>query len=619
MYAYGGAILHIDLGSGCIRKERFDEAFARTYLGGNGFTARTILERCRLPVDPLGPENVLVFAVGPFANTPIWGSSRCHVSAISPQTGFFADSNFGGDFGRMLKRTGYDAVAITGKSEVPAYLLVTEESAKIEKADDVWGSTTFEAIELIRRREGKSVVPAVIGPAGENGVRFASIVGAGMRHGTAGRCGMGAVMGAKRLKAVVAGGNAGANLFDPEGLADYLRDHRKEFRENTAWFTQHGTPMLVETINALGLLGTYNNAAERFDGAESIGAEALDSGFVKGNTACHGCPVACGKKGILPDAGSDSGTARGPERLPASVKLPEYETLYALGSMIDNADLSSIVELNALCDAYGLDTISMGVTLAFAAECNEQGVVAPSEIGAEIRFGDGLKAKELARQTALKRGPGAALAEGSARMAERIGGDAGKLLHAVKGLEIAGHSARGLKSLALGYATSTRGGSHHDTRPDYSRLQKEYSLSEEAAYNVKSQNFSAVGDSLIICRFVGERGFGDGYHAAMAELLQFLTGWDVSVEELETIGERIYTSERVISLRCGLRGPDIALSHRILHEPIPGGPAEGRLCPESDLQTMLNRYYQLRKWSPDGVPSEQRLRELDIVIDGGER
>ena len=279
MHGYGGTMLHVDLGSGSLRREPFGEDVARAWLGGNGFAVRALLDGGRALADPLAAENTLVVAVGPFAGTPVWGSSRGTVGAISPQTGFFADSSFGGDFPHVQKLTGFDAIVVTGASSEPVYLVVGERGAALRSAADLWGATTFEAVERIREREGRDAVPAVIGPAGEHGVVFASMLFAGRRHGLAGRCGMGAVMGAKRLKAIVVQGARPVTLADADGLRRFLDARLAGVRKNTAWLTTDGTSNLVDVVNSAGMLGTRNDTRETFEAAAAINAGALRAGF----------------------------------------------------------------------------------------------------------------------------------------------------------------------------------------------------------------------------------------------------------------------------------------------------------------------------------------------------
>lgn len=601
MFGHAGKILNVDLSSGSLATEPLGPAVARRYVGGNGLAVERIRRAGPERIEPLSPANPLVFTVGPLTDTPVWGTSRGHIAGISPQTGFFADSNYGGDYAVVQKRAGYDAIVVTGAAAGPTYLLVTEEGCSLHGADDLWGLATGETIAALKERHGPKAECLCIGPAGENGVVFANIAASGKRLGTAGRGGLGAVMGAKQLKAVVVFGSARTACADPEALKTMLRQHRKTLLENAKVLTTLGTPFLVQMTNGRGTLCTRNNTRETFDQAEAISGELMKEKYFARNTACYGCPVACGKNLKLA-AGETEQT----------VKMPEFETLYAMGPMLDNGNLVSICEGNAMCDEMGLDTISMGVTLAFVAECLEKGIVTEADLGGRVAFGNDNPLDALIRQTALRDGIGAYLAEGSARLAAAFGGEAETCLYAVKGLEIPGHSARGLRNMGLGYATSTRGGSHHDTRPVYVPGNADPGFEGQVELNIKSQNFTAIGDSLIMCRFTIEKGFGAGVSGDLVQTLNAVTGWDVTAAELEEVGERVYTAERAVNARQGVSRACDRLPHRVLHEPIPDGPSKGRRCPPEELDRMLDEYYHRRGWDEDGIPTAETLRRLGI-------
>jgi aldehyde:ferredoxin oxidoreductase len=295
-----------------------------------------------------------------------------------------------------------------------------------------------------------------------------------------------------------------------------------------------------------------------------------------------------------------------------TVKMPEYETLYAIGSMLDNRDIDSIINGNHACDLMGIDTISMGVTLSFVAECMEKGIISEKEIGEKVDFADGAAMVELIKKTARKEGIGAFLALGSARLAEKFDKDAYKYLYAVKGLEIAGHSARGLRGMSLSYSTSTRGGSHHDGRPNYAKEDPDPGFSPQPAYIQKSQYFTAVGDSLVVCRFIAERGLGTPLNEDIAKIVGYVTGWDITLAELERIGERIYNLERLINVNRGMSRKDDTLPYRVMNEPIPEGPAKGRYCSKEDLDALLDTFYSLRGWDRNGIPAKEKLAELGL-------
>jgi aldehyde:ferredoxin oxidoreductase len=602
MFGYSGRILKIDVSSGETKIDSFDEQFARKFLGGNGFAAKLIYDHVPPEADPFSPENALVFTVGPLTDTPLWGTSRGHMAALSPLTGLFADSNYGGDFGLAQKRTGFDAIFISGKSPKPVYLVVDEGGAVIKDAALFWGKTTEETILSLEAKEGEDAVCAAIGPAGENGVLFANILCGGKRFGCAGRAGMGAVMGAKKIKALVVKGQREPKLADPESLRNLIKEKFPTLKQNTAGLANFGTPIIVNLANTKGVLATRNNNKETWESAGEISAEVIKDQYWEKNIACHGCPVACGKK-VRPNRGEFAGK---------SVKMPEYETLYALGAMMDNPNIQSIINGNHMCNEMGIDTISMGVTLAFVAECLDKDVVSPQDLKGEVKFGDGESIPKLIKKAAYREGIGEYLAMGSCRLAEKFGKNAHEYLYAVKGLEIAGHSSRGLREMSLSYATSTRGGSHHDGRPSYATAEPDPGFDGQPKYIFKSQSFTAVGDSLVMCRFTTERGLGTMIGEDMVKVVKCATGWNIDVEELERIGERIYNIERLINVARGVCRKNDTLPYRTMNEPIPSGPAKGRYCLQKDLDAMLDRYYELRGWSKEGIPTKARLVELGL-------
>ena len=603
MHGHRGKYLTVDLSTGSVEIETYDTPFAKKYLGGNGFAAALIREMVPAGAEPFSPENTIVFTVGPLTGTPVWGCGRGHLASISPLTGVFADSNYGGDFAVALKKAGCDALAITGASDTPVYLSVTGGNVVIKDASDLWGMDTRRTHEELLSREEKGIQTAIIGPGGENGVHFASVMMSGRRLSAAGRGGLGAVMGLKNLKAVAAGGDEEITVFDKPGLTAYLKTLIDDVRQKAQALTDMGTPFLVNRINAHGTLGTRNNSRETFDRAEAISGELIKDTYVENRIACRGCPVACGKTVAVP-----RGEAGG-----RSVKMPEYETLYSLGSMLENDDIVSIMNANSVCDDLGMDTISMGVTLSFVAECLERGIVTEAELGFPVHFADGEHLTELVRKTAYKEGVGEILSLGSRKIAERFGGDAAKYLYEVKGMEIAGHSARGLRMMSLGYATATRGGSHHDTRAIYTEPGVDPGFEGQAEYVVKSQHSTAVGDSLVMCRFLYERAFGMAISETLVKVLNLVTGWGMILDELELTGERIYTLERIIGTDRGIRRSDDTLPYRVMHEPIGDGPAKGRYCPPEILDEMLDAYYTIRGWDADGVPTEETLSRLGLT------
>ena len=607
MHGYHGRILNVNLSSGQVAIETFDETFAKQYLGGNGFAIRLLYERLAAGIDPLAPENVIVFAVGPTTDTTVPGATRCCAGTKSPLTGLFFDTTFGGMFAAVQKRSGFEAIVITGRAAEPAYLLVHEEGAEIKPAGDLWGRYTQETNRAIRDREGGNVEVCAIGPAGENQVRFACAVHTWdkSRDGVAGRGGLGAVMGSKHLKAVAVSGGRKTSVADPDAIKTLLSETREPMKVGTAALKNYGTTILVNMVNKIGALGVRNLQTEWYDKADAISGETYKAAYFDKDTTCFKCPVACGKDFHVDD-GEYAGTRW---------KMPEYETIFALGSMLDNAHKGSIVKANELCDQLGMDTISLGVTLAFAFECFEKGLLRRESAGRELNFGDYHAILDLIEDTAYRRGLGDLLAEGSVRLAVHLGDEASRFLYAVKALEMPAHSARVLKGMSLGYATSTRGGSHHDTRPtlQYGTEHDNTTPDGKPEFAVHNQHFTAVGDSLTQCRFVSERGFGSMLNEHYPRMINAVTGWDLSLDDVERIGERIWNLERAFNVREGIGREQDVLPYRVMHEPVPEGMHKGMHCPPDELNGMLDSYYALRGWTPDGVPTPERLQALELA------
>ena len=455
MHTYMGTILVIDLSTGRKYMEPIGADFAEKYLGGNGFAAKLLYDKIKPGTAPFSESNMIVFATGPLNNTIVWGTARGHAASISPLTEFYGDSNFGGDFAHMIKRTGYDAIALYGKAESPVYLSVTDGSVEIKNAADLWGLTVDETIESLRKKEGPRSECAVIGPAGENGVLFANIICSGKRISAAGRCGLGAVLGSKNCKGIAVSGTRTPGSFDTKKINELLTKQYPYLKDNAKFHRKMGTPFFVNLLNNMGKLPTRNARYETFDRAAEISGEIIEERYKTKNTSCKRCPIACGKL-VKITGGMYENTES---------KMAEYETIYAFGSMLENSDITSIFNANKMCDEMGIDTITMGVTLSYAAELYEKNIIHGDEFPERVKFGNGNDLPDLIRKTAYRTGIGGMLSLGSWRMSDMYGGEAKNFLYASKGLEFAGHSVRSLPNMGLGYATSVRGGSHHDTRP----------------------------------------------------------------------------------------------------------------------------------------------------------
>src|SRR6185369_6791839 len=456
MKGYGGRILFVDCTTGTSHVESLSEPTARALLGGNGLAARILYDLVPAGVDAFDPANAAIFAVGPVTDTTVPGNSRACAVSKSPLTGLFFDSTFGGRWPATLKRTGFDAVVLTGRAAAPSYVVVDERGAVRKSAAAVWGQSTRDAVAALVAAEGADADAIAIGPAGERRVRFAAMAHYWKnREAVAGRGGLGAVLGSKNVKAVVVKGARKTEIADPAALRALLDETREPLKKGTAALSTFGTPFLVGPINAIGALGSFNLRREVFDQARAVGGESMKEHYHDRDTTCLKCPVACGKQYAIKE-GEFAGT---------KAKMPEYESIFALGPMLGIAEPEALILANDLCDLLGLDTISMGVTLAFVCEALERGWLSDKDVGVPFGWGDWRGMLKLVEMTARREGFGDRLADGAWRLAESVHPEGTKLVYAVKRLELPAHSARALKGLSIGYATATRGGSHHDTRP----------------------------------------------------------------------------------------------------------------------------------------------------------
>jgi aldehyde:ferredoxin oxidoreductase len=605
---YGGEILQVHLGSGESTVEPIDPTTARRFLGGNGLAASIIHDRVPPECDPLDQDNVVVFAVGPMTGTAFQSTSRGVVGFVSPMTNGFFDSTFGGTFPQAQKTTGFEAIALHGRADELSYVRVGDDGADVVPAAGLAGRDTYATCEAVREREGQGYDTHVIaaGPAGEHQVRYACLLHESrLREGVAGRGGSGAVLGSKNVKAVaVREGDFRPQAERDAELRELALGRMEPLMDETTMLQDYGTSGLVNLINHMGKLGQRNNQSEQVDEelADAISGETLSREYVTEDTTCANCAVACGKHVTVQAEGI------------TEAKIPEFESLFGTATMQEVYDIKRVMKANDLCDRLGMDTISWGVTVAFARECAQRGLIA-DDASPHLAFGDADGLVELAEQTAARAGFGDRLAEGSFRLAASLETDeAARYLHGAKGLEFAAHSPRGLKGMSIGYATSTRGGSHHDTRPTLQYTgEHDTTLDGTAEFAARSQHFTALGDSLTQCRFVSEGGWGKRLNELYRDAVNHATGWDLGTAEIEEIGERIYNLERLINVERGVASRESdTLPYRVMHEPIPAGPAAGMHCPPEELDRLLEEYYAFRGWSSDGVPTPETLDRLDL-------
>lgn len=624
-FGYNGKVLHVNLTQQTTEIEEPDELFYRMYLGGKGFVAYYLLKETPRAVDPLGPENVLVLAAGSLTGTSGPGLNRFSAGARSPLTGAYGDSESGGFWGTELKMAGYDAIVLRGRAAHPVYLWIEDGKVEIKDARHIWGRTTDEAQDAIRAEVGKAGHEArvlSIGPAGERGVRYALLVNE-LRYFN-GRSGMGAVMGAKNVKAVAVRGNKRPELADPDTVKSIIRWAAEHFNDDPRGGALHanGTPGLIAPLQAGGMLPTHNFRSGVFDKAAQIDHNVYNAEILKASGTCYACTVRCKR-----DVAVDDGVYKVDRRFGG----PEYETLGALGSGVEVGNIKAIAAANQLCGQYGLDSISTGVTIQFAMECFERGLLTTTDTGGlELRFGDEAMMLRLIKMIAYREGFGDLLAEGSKRLSERIGRGSDAFAMHVKGQEAPLHEPRGKFNVGLGYAVSETGADHlraaHDTSfaaAESASLKSAWPLGVYkpvdplAAGPDKVHLFARAELTSILWNCVGGCFFvyaPRGYHDIneFVRLARAVTGWNISLSELLTSAERVLNMARSFNMREGLRRADDTLPQRFF-EPLQGGRLDGKSIKREDFEQALTWYYQLRGWdAATGLPSRIKLADLEI-------
>jgi len=611
---YMGKILRVDLTAGALKVEPISKEIARKYIGGKGYSVYLLYQYLKeyeskgIPpadINPLGPENVIIFSTGPGTGIPGFPSpGRYHVMTLkSPLTGSIGSANSGGEWGPYLKFSGFDMVIVEGSSERPVYLAITDGEAELRDANDIWGMNVFDTCRILKGKVGgKNTSVACIGPAGENLVHIACIMND--EHRAAGRTGVGAVMGSKRLKAIVVSGSEKVQVADPERLKDVSKRCLDAMRKNSVTgegLPTYGTSILVNVINNAGGLPYKNWQTGVNPDAEKISGETLTEKYLTDRRACWGCIIGCGRV---------TRVESGPFQILAS-EGPEYEAIWALGSATGVKDLDAIIKANHYCNELGLDSISLGSTIAAAMELNERGYIPKEDLqGLDLRFGNAAALVEAVWRTAYKSGFGKYLALGSKKLCEIYGHP--ELSMSVKGLEMPAYDPRAMKGIGLTYATANRGGCHvtgYTVSPEILGIPEKIDpLTPEgkAKWSKTFQDFTCVVNSTVNCLFVTFALGAKDY----AELLSAVTGWNLTEDEIMRIGERIYNLERVILNKYGFDDKDDTLPRRLLEEPMPEGPAKGHVV---ELDKMKEEYYKLRGWV-NGVPTPEKLEELGIEL-----
>ena len=625
LYGYNGKILRVDLTTGAMSVEEPEEIIYRTYLGGGGLASYYLLRELKPGIDPLSADNILIFASNVISGAPIAGMTRFTVAAKSPLTGAYGEAEAGGFWGPELKFAGFDAVIITGKAEKPSYLWINNGKAEIRSAEKVWGLETGPAQEVIREEVGeKRARVALIGPGGENLVRYACVVNE-LKH-VNGRTGMGAVMGSKNLKAVAVRGTKKMEMHDPEKLREMAKNLTELIGEHgpNKVLRKMGTSNLVIPLNNQGILPTHNFRTGFFEGAEKISGEQMTATILTGEESCYACSVRCKRAVAVPS---------GPYQTSEKHKYggPEYETLGSLGSLLCIDDLDAISKGNELCNRYTLDTISAGVAIGFAMECYEEGILTLADTeGIEFKFGNAeAMVKGIEWIAFRKPGLGDLLADGVKIAAAKLGKGSEKFALHIKGQELPMHDPRGKIGVGMSFAISPTGADHvrapHDTPfqapgPILGRIAPLGLLEPIPARDLgprKARSFTylqfvwSLYESLGVCNFVA----GPVWALTMTklvEMVQAVTGWETSLWELMKVGERTVTMARVFNLREGFGRSDDKLPDR-LYEPLESGALQGIGIDRGEFDDLLTLYYEAMGWDTrDGVPTRGKLAELNL-------
>ncbi len=609
-FGFLGRLARIDLNKKRVEIEDIPEDDCKKYLAGSGLAARILYREFDSSLSPLDPESPLVIIAGLLTGTSVPCACKTSVCARSPETEIWGEATVGGYFGAELKKTGYDGLIITGKSEIPVYLWINNEKITIKPAKHVWGLDTFTTTEKLLKETHLKARVACIGPAGENLCAISSIIIDGWESRAAARGGLGAVMGTKNLKAIVVKGEKYPEIKDKKMLARSIRETLPFLQQNTKGLSDFGTAVgMYSVVEPSGDLPIKNWLQGSWtEGAEKTTGETMVKKFLERHYGCFGCPIKCGKIIKI--------NTRNRQRL---MHGPEYESNAALGALCLNDDLKKISLANELCNMYGLDTISTGSTIAFAIEAFERKIISTLDTdGIELKWGDGDAIIQIVDKIAKREGIGDILADGTKKAAERLGKNSIEFSIQVKGLELPLHDPRAYVSMALTYATGNRGACHLDSLsytfeggPDVKGIPYNHSLSPHQSDGkvelvIRLQNYMASLNALGLCKFLFCGKIGP---AKIATWTSLVTGWKLKGEELLEIGDRLFNLKRLYNYRLGITRKDDFLPPRLLTWDRKEGGSKGVL---PHLGKMLGDYYRLRGWSEDGIPTTEKLRQLKL-------
>ena len=596
MHGYHGKVLLVDLTSRLAESRALDEDVLLNFIGGTGLAAYLLYNYCPVGIDPLSPGNPLIFASSPLVGSRLTTSSKFAVAAKSPLTGLIGDSLSSSFLATELKNTGHDALIVVGAADSPTLLSITDDQVEFIDATELLGLNTFETEQVVKDRLGRMYRVACIGPAGESLVKFASISNDGGRQ--AGRTGPGAVMGSKNLKAIALRGHSSCSVFAPDALNVVAKDlSRRSLGPATEKYRTIGTVENVSVFDRLGTLPTLNFKQSTFDGAEAISGETFSRSHHVKNAHCANCTIGCEHVMSTTD-----GTVKG---------RMEYESAFALGSLVGVMDPNAVIKASVFCDEMGMDTISAGGTIAWAMEAAEAGL-----IDSDLQFGDSDMVLHTLEKITNREGIGDLLADGTRIASETVGGGSGDWAMHVKGLEMPGYEPRSLKTMALALAVSTRGACHNRSsayEADFSNRVDRLGVDDDRGrIAMEGEDRSAVMDSLIWCKFL-RKAFTD-FYAESAEIYTNITGVNMTPEMLQEAGERINNVKKLFNIREGWTRADDTLPRRVLTEALPTGIVKGIGLGQDELDAMVASYYEARGWDEDGMIPPEKLRELGIQI-----
>jgi len=625
MYGWMGRILRIDLSEEEIRWEPLPEDVARSYIGGNGLGAKILWEEVPKGVDPLSPENKLIFATGPLNGT-LWPmSGRLHIVSKGPLSNAWGEANAGGHFAPYLKFAGYDAIVLEGAAKKPVYIYIDDGDVEIRDASHLWGKDVWETHDMLKNELKEEIHTAAIGPAGENLVRIAAVIVD--KYAAAARTGMGAVMGSKKVKAIALYGTKRINLHNKYKFYELAVEAHRRLKAHpfSDGIIKYGTTILVDLINEIARYPTRNFQSGYFEEYKKLSAEVLKERYRVGEESCFGCPLHCKKRHVVKE---------GKYACEGGYGL-EYETLNAYGGRIGNSNLESIIYANQLTNRLGMDTDNVGGVIGFMTELYEKGIIDKEFTGGiEFKWGDPDLLIKLIRMIAYREGIGDLMAEGTHRTALKIGGEALKYDMTVKGVDIPAQDSRAQKSMGLSHAVANRGADHVTSAEFLSEVGWPDAILERFEEKAKklygrsimpeggdrlspkfkplmvydSENFAALVDSLVICKFCTHWP-PVFYFKDIAEALTYATGIKFTEQDVRMVGERIYLLERAYNLREGLSRKDDRIPERFLKEPAPAGPCKGHVV---ELDEMLREYYRLRSYDERGYPSYEKMKELGL-------